>query len=249
MSVDVVVALHTEARCLPSTLIREPVGAASLRVRVAGAGAESAERSARAAVAAGARALLSWGFAGALDPRLRSGTILLPLVVLAADGARFPVDADWHRRLLASLTPRVPLSTGAIGEARHPLLGTDAKAGYREAFAVAAVDMESAAIARVAHEAGIAFAAVRAVTDTVTRNVPASALAALGPEGDLRPRALLAVLARSPRDLPPLITLVPGFMLARRALRRAGAAAGASGALLLAASPASVPPARGGTMG
>lgn len=232
MRVDVVAALHVEARCLPGAPVHGSAGEASVHVRIAGVGPGNAERAARAAVAAGARALLSWGFAGALDPCLRSGAIVLPLAVVAADGQRFPVDAEWHRRLLASLAPRLRVSTEPIGEAQRPLRGTGAKAAHRGVFAVAAVDMESAAIARVAHEAGIAFAAVRAVTDTVTRNVPASALAALDLEGALRPRALPAALARRPRDLPALMALVPGFLFARRALRRASLAAGAARALV-----------------
>lgn len=233
MRVDVVAALHAEGRCLLSRrCAHAPAEEASVRVRIAGAGPGNAERAARAAVAAGARALLSWGFAGALDPRLRSGAIALPPVVIAADGERFPVDAEWHRRLLASLAPRLQVSTEPIGEALRPLRGAGAKAAHRGASAVAAVDMESAAIARVAQEAGIPFAAVRAVTDTVSRSVPGSALAALGPGGALQPKALLLALARRPRELPALAALVPGFLLARRALRRASLAAGASGALV-----------------
>lgn len=233
MRVDVVAALHAEARCLPKAPVHESAGEVSVHVRIAGVGPENAERAARAGVAAGARALLSWGFAGALDPRLRSGAIVLPPLVIAADGERFPVDAEWHGRLLASLlAPRLQVSTEPIGEALRPLRGAGAKAAHRGASAMAAVDMESAAIARVAREAGIPFAAVRAVTDTVSRSVPGSALAALGPGGALQPKALLLALARRPRELPPLATLVPGFLLARRALRRASLAAGASGALV-----------------
>jgi adenosylhomocysteine nucleosidase len=231
MRVEVVVALHTEGRCLARGSAARLTEPPSVRVRVAGVGPENAKRAARAAVANGARALLSWGFAGALDPQLRAGALVLPSAVVAADGQRFPVDPEWHQRLLASLAPRLRVSTQPLGEVLRPLQGAAAKAAHHGAFPVAAVDMESAAIARVAREAGIAFAAVRAVADTAPRRVPASALSALDPNGVLRLQALLAALARCPRDLPALMALVPGFLLARRALRHASRAAGVAGAL------------------
>jgi len=75
----VVAALEFEARSLGDP------GDGSI-ISISGIGADNAARSARALVAAGAGALLSWGVAGALDPALACGTAVLPGEVLRAHG-------------------------------------------------------------------------------------------------------------------------------------------------------------------
>lgn len=227
--VDVVAALHDEGRCLFDGWGRDAAG--PMRVRIGGVGAANAARAARAAVDAGARALLSWGFAAALEPGLRAGTLLLPSEVIGADGRRYAVSGLWRQQLLGAVGSRLVASGGALVETAHALPGARAKAELRSSSGAAAADMESAAVARVAFEASLPFAVLRCVSDSAASPVPAAALTALGADGALDLAALTAALARRPQDLPALIGLVPGFMRARRALRRAAAQLRASGTL------------------
>ena len=80
----VVAALEFEARSLGRASRRAglcALGDGSL-LRVSGVGGDNAARAARELVAAGAGALLSWGVAGARDPALTCGAVLLPAEIL-----------------------------------------------------------------------------------------------------------------------------------------------------------------------
>ena len=41
--------------------------------------------------------IVSFGIAGGIDPKLRSGSVLLPKAVVTADGAFFQTDDTWRR--------------------------------------------------------------------------------------------------------------------------------------------------------
>jgi len=84
------------------------------------------------------------------------------------------------------------------------------------------VDMESRAVA----EAGLPFAIMRAVVDPAERILPASALAALRPNGRINSLALVGGLLRRPREIGVLFALARDNAAARESLSRAAAAVG-----------------------
>ena len=139
----VVTGLRAEAGCLGRSASGEGV-----RIRCTGARAGAAAPAAAALIAEGCRGLVSFGTAGALEPRLRPGTLVVPAAVIMADGARIAVDAGWHQRLCARLGGRVALVTDAIAAVDAPLLTPAAKAACHRATGAVAVDMESGAVAR-----------------------------------------------------------------------------------------------------
>ena len=238
-----VAALASEARCLGSFQRDSPgvTGRPLARLAdgsllcVSGVGAAAAGEAARALVAAGAAALLSWGVAGALDPRLRCGSIVLPGEVLqaaaaAASAERFLTDAAWRQRLVRALHAEAPLSPAPSSPVT--LLSSDApvaraahKAQYFRATQAAAVDMESAAVAAVAARHGLPFMAVRVIVDTALDSVPDSVLRLLEQRhaGHSAPPSLWALLwplLRAPRDWAALLHLAGRYRGAQRALRR-----------------------------
>src|SRR5690606_20133882 len=111
-------------------------------------GPERAAQAARAALEGGARALVSWGLAGGLDPALAPGAVVVPSAVLA-DGACFPCDADWAAAVRAAARDAglAAADGGTLLGVAVPLATPSSKAhAYAETGAVAA-DMESGAIA------------------------------------------------------------------------------------------------------
>lgn len=216
--IGLVTGARAEARCL---------GDLPLAVLCSGANAERAALAAELHFDEGAGALVSFGLAGALSPDLETGTILLPQTVLAPNGMRYPVDGVWRKALWLRLEAAGIECRGGLLVGSDDLVGLPtAKQRLFESTAAVAVDMESHAVALAARELGVPFVVLRAVADRVDEEVPRAALAALGPDGRVRVLALLAALARRPRDLPLLLRLARTSRPALQSLATAVAAAG-----------------------
>ena len=88
------------------------------------------------------------------------------------------------------------------------------------ASGAAAADMESHVVARTAAELALPFAILRVIADPAERELPPAALAGMRADGGINVGAVLASLARSPRQLPALIRLAAEAGRARAALLR-----------------------------
>ena len=84
----VVAALGAEARTLGRPVRRSDglfAAGDGILMAVSGMGCPAAAAAARRLLDAGATALVSWGMAGGLDPKLTAGTICLPRSVVTVD--------------------------------------------------------------------------------------------------------------------------------------------------------------------
>jgi adenosylhomocysteine nucleosidase len=115
-----------------------------------GIGVEAARRATQAAIALYHPPLIqSVGFAGALDSTLRVGDIFTPSMVLdARDGSRYQLSSG-----KGTLITFMEVASAAQ------------KAKLNTAYAAQAVDMEAAAVAAAAGLHGIAFSAVKVISD------------------------------------------------------------------------------------
>ncbi|MEJ0007493.1 MAG: hypothetical protein WDM77_14290 [Steroidobacteraceae bacterium] len=213
----IVAALTAEARTLGP---RHPGGINRLAdgtlLIISGMGPAAAARASLALVAAGAQGLLSFGLAGALDPGLRAGTVLLPDAVSDEAGTVHATSAPWRGRLAGVAAAGIG---GTLLSVAQPLMTAAAKSQAWTSTGAVAVDMESFAIAGVAQATGLRFAVARVVLDTATDSVPASVLEATGTRGEVAPWRLLAGLARRPAEVIALLTLARRYQLAMRSLR------------------------------
>ena len=85
MRLGIVIALDAEARTLAGRT-GHFLSHDSYQVMVSGPGPQRAEAAARALLAAGCDALMSFGLAGGLAPHLRPGALVLAERVLSAQG-------------------------------------------------------------------------------------------------------------------------------------------------------------------
>jgi putative membrane protein len=170
---------------------RRGLRALGARVEVlrTGVGPERAARALRARLAAGPPPALvvSSGFAGALTPDLPARTIVTARALWRlADGR--PVAVSMAPGALRAAPGAIPVEIVTTGHV--------VTAGAPRVPAPAAVDMESAALAEVAAEAGAPFAVLRLVTDTPAARLPplaARIAAAASAHGAARgPHALAA---------------------------------------------------------
>jgi len=135
--------------------------------------------------------------------------VVIPRAVLC-EGQRFETAPQWA----AKSSPNADL---LLAGDRVLASSAEKRAAWRASGAVA-VDLESGAVARVAAEAGISFAVVRAICDPAERDLPPAALVALDHAGGIGFLRVLASVAAHPRQLPALIRLAGDAKLARTAL-------------------------------
>lgn len=171
------------------------------------------------AIAPGCRGIVSFGIAGGLDPRLRTGTAIVASSVIGANGVRgaLPTDEAWSQALLRE-------RPGAINA---PLLGVDQPVTepadkqrlFRQTGA-AAIDMESHIAAAVAAEHGLPFAVMRVVADGAGQRVPLAALSGIRDDGSLDALAVMRALLRRPTDMARLPGVARNAWVARGVLAR-----------------------------
>lgn len=153
------------------------------------------------AIAEGARAVLSVGIAGGLDPGLVAGDVIVAQSVIAGN-ERFETDGGWRQRLAAAL-PGAHLGVVAASEA--PLATRAAKAQLYAASGALAVDMESHVAARVAALHKLPLAVIRVVGDGAHRTLPPAALAGMAPGGAINFAGVFKSLARQPSQIAELL--------------------------------------------
>lgn len=169
--------------------------------------------------------LLSFGIAGGLAPRLASGALLLPRMVIAANGEQLSVDAGLHRRVLAALaTAGLHAETGDLLALDAIVATPHAKAAQHARHGTLAVDLESLLAAQAAQAASKPFLVLRAVADPASRGLPPAALVGLHPSGRAAPGRVLAAVLRQPGQIPELIATARDTRRALSTLRAALAA-------------------------
>lgn len=213
--IGIVTGFRAEARCLPGSFGT---------VVCSGASALRAERLAEGLARGGARLLISFGVAGALEPALASGDLVIPEAVLTPLGDQLACDPGLRTGLVEALAKsglgpspaRLLVGSGTIvatPEARRSLF---ARTG------AAAVDMESHAVADAAATATLPFLVVRAVADTAWDQIPDLATRSLRPDGRTDVSAVVRGLLAQPGQLPDLLRLAGRTRRALTTLRRTG---------------------------
>jgi adenosylhomocysteine nucleosidase len=172
----------------------------------AGMGADAALRAFASAVVDGPLdMLLSVGWAGSLDAEVHPGTAHVPTVVIDAQtGERFSLAEGKRQRRLVT-TARV----ADEGEKRR------LAATYSGALLV---DMEAAAVARLAEIHGIPMLCIKGVSDAAEATLP-DLNPFIDPRGKMRMAHFLAYVAIRPRFWPSLLHLGKNSARAAEAMR------------------------------
>lgn len=199
--IGVITGLQAEARWL---------GEAGFMVQVGGGTPAGAGNAARALVAQGAEALLSFGLAGGLQPGLKPGLVLVPATVLTYDETYLCDPA--LTEFLGGATK------GALLAGEKIIAHVADKAALFARFQAAAIDLESGAVAQIAAQSALPFAVLRAITDPAERDLPPAAMVALKDDGSLDIVRLLGSLLRHPKQIPALIKVGQDAKAARAAL-------------------------------
>jgi adenosylhomocysteine nucleosidase len=187
---------------------------------LAGGGAAARLRAELDRLAPTSCGIISFGTAGALDPALAIGDLVIGNSVAGASGC--DCDPAWVQALSRRL-PRARIgpvfATGAL------VAGTNEKASAAGSEAIIA-DMESHLVGAAAAHWGLPFAILRCVSDTSETGLPPAVAVAMRPNGALAPGAVLMSVLRQPGQLPALVRTGIGFCRAFAHMKVAAAAAG-----------------------
>jgi hypothetical protein len=138
--------------------------------------------------ATGCRGVIMAGLAGALDPTLAIGDVV--------------VDAQWDLAI-----PQGPWRRATIHTAADLISTVEQKRQLYADTGAAVVDMENAAARQFAAQRGLPFAGIRAVSDRADEPLDPATLRWVDSEGALRPGRLALDLCRRPGSIPSLARL------------------------------------------
>lgn len=215
----VVTALRTEANCVTSARIpfNEKIAINDQTMLwLSGMGGAAARAAAEGLCRQGVTALVSFGVAGALDDRLKPGDLVLPEAIHC--GETLPVNLAWRDRLQQRLPIGLTVVNGIIADSEITVTDEPAKRNLAQVTGACAVDMESAAIAQVAIQAGIPFIAVRAIIDPIQFSPPSALLSAVYPDGGVNPVRLTALLLKRSVQVSTLLRMGAAMRAARKTL-------------------------------
>lgn len=161
-----------------------------------GVGARNAERAARELIQRQRPfQIRSAGVAGALSPKLKVGDVVM---------AHCVIDAVTGEHLPRELIPRLPMPSQTIVTVPRMITSPQEKRQLHERYDAAAVDMESAAIARVCKEESIGFLAIRAISDTADEVIPEFISKFFDRNGRLQPGKVAMELWKNPSCITAL---------------------------------------------
>ena len=199
--------------------------AADATLDIAGIGRQNIAAAVARAAAGGAHAIITAGFGGALDPSLRTGDLHIAseFRIPNPPNAR-PILSD--ARLAAQLRAASPDASAGPSVTVAALAQPEYKSALWQAGAGITVNMEDYWAAAAAADAGIPFAAVRAVLDTAGQALPEYLADGAS---SIRPARIAATLPIHLKRAPELARLARQSRLAQR--RLTAAVIGALGAL------------------
>lgn len=213
--IGIVCGLKSEAVAVRASMKAAGIAENKVRIGVSGANADRAEEIAQGFLSDGARAIISAGLCGGLDPALKSGDVVLGERVVSAQGDIVIAD----KRLTAAADKFSPRHVAIFGS-DEIVDSVEKKKALFQRYVAETVDMESHGAARAAAKAEIPFIAIRVVADGHDRALPKAALRAVTPSGGVNVMNVLVDCLKSPQQFEEIALLGRDSGAATESLRR-----------------------------
>jgi adenosylhomocysteine nucleosidase len=138
------------------------------------------------------RWIIAAGFAGGLDPSLSRNDLVIPHQVIDLEGNLLAIEAS-----IPNL-PGVKRTEGRLLTVDRLIARPAEKADLRQLHGADLIDMETSAVARLAHERRLRFLAVRVISDDAGAELPAEVARLLAHSGSYRVGAALRAIWQRP---------------------------------------------------
>jgi adenosylhomocysteine nucleosidase len=162
---------------------------------------------------------MSIGVAGGLVADLSAGDVVIPDAVIDSErGTQLDCSAAWSATMRESFSSDGRVTGGRLLSVSNVLATPAEKADAATRFSALACDMESAAVAAVAREHGVDFAAVRVISDGIADELPSNVGSWVDEVGNARVKPVLGAMM-SPGRWRTVISMSTRFRLAQRRLR------------------------------
>ncbi|MBL1141038.1 MAG: hypothetical protein HND53_03320 [Proteobacteria bacterium] len=174
----IIAALPAEAACLheKKLTVGSPIEIQQdIFLCLSGMGYESAGNAAKKYLDLNIDGLISWGVAGALEPSLNSGDLVLARSIISQN-KNFQTSAQWTNKLLTHFQENNKLLNTDIASSEEVCASIADKNSLFKATGATAVDMESAAIAEIALANNLDFLVIRAIADKANTSIPETVL-------------------------------------------------------------------------
>ena len=183
-------------------------------------GSVAAARASSQAIEAGCDMLVSYGYAGALDPAMRAGDLLFGLSV-SNEKTTIETDGEVVTQLISGIEKiEGMVARSSLFYAAPSIIKTASqKSDLRQKGRWDAVDMESFAIGYAAQRHNFSFIIVRSIVDIADVSLPDSLSKIADKRGAISGIAALWELLKNPWEFPKYSGLATAKKLADQSLR------------------------------
>jgi len=184
--IGIIAALPDEAKCLYQDRLNqsEPIEIQQdIFLCLSGVGEALAAAATQRLLQHDIDALISWGVAGAIDPELKVGDMLISETVFYRD-KKFTSSLSWFNNIIKELQSKFSnVRSGLIVSNTEICSSIENKQSLYKNTGAVAVDMESGAIAEIAYSKKIDFITIRAISDDANTIIPGVVLNNTDPLG------------------------------------------------------------------
>ncbi len=167
------------------------------------------------------RVLISTGYAGAVQPELNVGDLVIADAILEAkEEVKYFPDQDWLGRAMNIPCPDgVKAIVGGLLTVNTVIHDSATKWELGKSYSVQAVEMETSAIARVAEEQGLPLLSVRVISDRLNQELLDSS-SFLGRDGEISNLKAGWYVLTHPGSIKSALSLRAQTKIATQALTR-----------------------------
>ncbi|MBL8686939.1 MAG: hypothetical protein JNK86_05685 [Alphaproteobacteria bacterium] len=164
-----------------------------------------------------AKGIISFGFAGGLDPSIPVGGIIIPTAIRTIDNLLFEVHRNWRKKII-HLMAGIRIYSGTMLGSDNPIIEKKIKADIYHKFGTIAVDMESHVVASICNKNDVPFCAIRVVIDTANTSLSKQTADIMQKDGSISVSRAIKTILNYPRALKELMILGKQYHHAYRQL-------------------------------